>query len=523
MEMKDYDVIIIGGGINSLVSASLLANKKKSILLLEAKDILGGTAASEEFSKGFKCNIAHDYIRWIDPRVIKELNLLDYGLKFREPNSLRVSLDKSGNHIFFNSDPKITLESIASHSKDDANKWIDFTNFILKITKFFEPLYEITPPKLSSMGFKDVFTMRKLLNPFMNFGRKGIVDVVRTAPMMMPELLDEWFDSELLRASLSSSGITNLTQGPFSSATVLNFIHNHIHSSGKIHNAKFVKGGTENFVKILLEIALEKGVDVKTGSKVKSIKCNSGVSEGVILLNGEEYNSNIIISSLDPTNTFFNLVGNDHITPKFQTQLKNIKYRGSTARVHFSLKQCPKIKGIREDQLDTIFSINPSVEYLERAFDDAKYGRISSNPYVEFCIPSISIPDYAPSGKHVLSATVQYIPYHLRNDKWNDALKDKVISNVIRVIENYIPNFSKLIENSKIITPVDLELSQGLTEGNLNQGEMTLDQFFFMRPTLSTSQYKTPIKNLYLCGSSTHPGGGPHGTNGINSIKNIIN
>ena len=153
--MKDYDIIIIGGGINSLVSASLLANKKKSILLLEAKDILGGTAAAEEFSKGFKCNIAYDYIRWIDPRVIKELNLLDYGLKFREPNSLRVSLDESGKHIFFNSDPKKTLESIASHSKDDANKWIDFTNFILKLTKFFEPLYEMTPPKLSSMGFKD--------------------------------------------------------------------------------------------------------------------------------------------------------------------------------------------------------------------------------------------------------------------------------------------------------------------------------------------------------------------------------
>jgi phytoene dehydrogenase-like protein len=523
MEMKDYDVIIIGGGINSLVSASLLNNQKKSVLLLESKNILGGTAAADEFSPGFKCNMVYDYLRWIDPRVIKELNLLNYGLEFREPNSLRVSLDEKGKHIFFNSDPNKTLESIASHSKDDANKWVDFTKFISKLTQFLEPLYAITPPKISSMGFKDAFTMRKMLNPVMNFGRKGIIDVVRTAPMMMPELLDEWFDSELLRASLSSSGITNLTQGPYSSGTVLNFLHNHIHSSGKIHNAKFVKGGTENFVKILVKIAQEKGVDIKMSSMVKSIKCNNGVCKGVILSNGEEYNSNIIISSLDPTNTFFNLVGNNHISPKFQTQLKNIKYRGSTARVHFSLKKCPKINGLKEDQLDSIFSINPSVEYLERAFDDAKYGRISSNPYVEFCIPTISIPDYAPYGKHVLSATVQYVPYHLRNNNWNNDLKNKMINNVIGVIKKYIPDFSELIENSKIITPLDLEISQGLTEGNLNQGEMTLDQFFFMRPTISTSQYKTPIKNLYLCGSSTHPGGGLHGTNGINSIQNIIN
>ena len=186
------------------------------------------------------------------------------------------------------------------------------------------------------------------------------------------------------------------------------------------------------------------------------------------------------------------------------------------------MKKCPNIPGITIDQQDTIFSINPSEEYLEHSYDDIKYGRISKNPYIEFSIPSLIHPNYAPNGKHVLSSTVQYIPYHLKNQNWNDKLKNEIINNVTNIIGKYIPNFSDLIINSKITTPLDLEKSLGLTEGNLNQGEMTLDQFFFMRPTISTSQYKTPFTNLYLCGCCTHPGGGLHGSNAVNAIREII-
>ena len=361
-----------------------------------------------------------------------------------------------------------------------------------------------------------------MLNPIWKHGRRGLIDIIRTIPMMMPELLDEWFESKLLRGSLAASGITNITQGPFSAATVLNFIHHHVHANGKIHNAHFIKGGTHQFAKILSNILKEYGVTIQTNTTVKSINCKDDICSGITTSNDQTYNGKIILSGLDPTNTFFKLVGRKNISPTFKTQLNNIKYRGSTARLHFALKKCPNIPGISIDQHDTIFSINPSEEYLEHSYDDIKYGRISKNPYIEFSIPSLIHPNYAPNGKHVLSCTIQYIPYNLKNQNWNDKLKNEIINNVTNIIGKYIPNFSDLIINSKITTPKDLEKSLGLTEGNLNQGEMTLDQFFFMRPTISTSQYKTPFNNLYLCGCCTHPGGGLHGSNAVNAIREII-
>jgi phytoene dehydrogenase-like protein len=522
MVTKEYDIIIVGGGINSLTAAALSAKKNKSILLLESRDELGGMATLEEFSPGFKCNMVYDYIRWIDPRLIKKLNLYKYGLEFQKVSSLRIALDENKKHIIFQNNPSKTAESITSHSSKDGDKWIEFTQYINKICKFLEPLYTITPPVISKMGIKDALAMSNMLNPIWKHGRRGLIDIIRTIPMMMPELLDEWFESKLLRGSLAASGITNITQGPFSAATVLNFIHHHVHANGKIHNAHFIKGGTHQFAKILSNILKENGVTIQTNTTVKSINCKDGICSSVITSNDQTYNGKIIISGLDPTNTFFKLVGKKNIPPTFKTQLNNIKYRGSTARVHFALKKCPNIPGITIDQHDTIFSINPSEEYLEHSYDDIKYGRISKNPYIEFSIPSLIHPNYAPNGKHVLSSTVQYIPYHLKNQNWNDKLKNEIINNVTNIIGKYIPNFSDLIINSKITTPLDLEKSLGLTEGNLNQGEMTLDQFFFMRPTISTSQYKTPFTNLYLCGCCTHPGGGLHGSNAVNAIREII-
>ena len=229
MVTKEYDIIIVGGGINSLTAAALLAKKNKSILLLESRDELGGMATLEEFSPGFKCNMIYDYIRWIDPRIIKKLNLYKYGLEFQKVSSLRIALDENKKHIIFQNDPSKTAESITSHSSKDGNKWIEFTQYINKICKFLEPLYTITPPIISKMGIKDVLSMSNMLNPIWKHGRRGLIDVIRTIPMMMPELLDEWFESKLLRGSLAASGITNITQGPFSAATVLNFMHHHVH------------------------------------------------------------------------------------------------------------------------------------------------------------------------------------------------------------------------------------------------------------------------------------------------------
>ena len=232
--------------------------------------------------------------------------------------------------------------------------------------------------------------------------------------------------------------------------------------------------------------------------------------------------SDQILSGLDPHNTFINLVGAQNLDPNFHTQIKNIKYRGSTARIHFALQDIPKIKGITDDQMDTIFSVCPSMDYLEKASDAVKYGFISQDPYVEFSIPTIINPEFSPKGKHVLSASVQYAPYHLRNSEWDLDSKEQLKQNKIKVLEKKIPNFNQLIETAVVHSPKDLETEFGLTEGNLNHGEMTLDQLLFMRPTASSSQYSTPINNLYICGPGTHPGGGLHGMNGYNAAKKVL-
>jgi phytoene dehydrogenase-like protein len=248
----------------------------------------------------------------------------------------------------------------------------------------------------------------------------------------------------------------------------------------------------------------------------------NGVCSGVTLESGESIQADQVVSGLDPQNTFIKLVGPSKLNPSFATQLRNIKYRGSTARIHFALNGLPKINGIQEDQMGTVFSVSPSIEYLERTSDSVKYGRLAEDPYVEFTIPSVINPEFAPDGKHVLSATVQYAPYHLRGMNWSEELKVQLKNNVVNVLKNYAPGISTLIESSLVLSPLDLESQFGLTEGNLNHGEMTLDQFMFMRPTISTAQYKSPIENLYLCGPGTHPGGGLHGANGFNAAKEIL-
>ena len=241
MEMNDFDVIVIGGGINSMIAASLLGQAGRKVTILEAREETGGMASTVEFTKGFQCNLINDYIRWIDPRLFRTLNLKVHGLVLHYPDIMRVALEENGRHIFFHRNPKQTAESIKRHSGMDAEKWPEFSNYIGKCTRFLEPLYALTPPRAKNIGVSDALKLRSLLKPLLKQGTKGLTNLIRVIPMMMPELMDEWFESKFLRGALSSAGITRLTQGPFSAATGLNFLHQHVHAQGVIHNAFFVQ------------------------------------------------------------------------------------------------------------------------------------------------------------------------------------------------------------------------------------------------------------------------------------------
>ena len=520
--MPDYDIIVIGAGINSLTTAALLGEAGKRVLVLEARHQVGGMASTVEFTPGFKCNIIYDHNQWIDPRLLKKLNLEQHSLELNHPSILRTTLNQNGEHLRFYRDPSQTAQSISHHSGKDAENWISFTEQISKLSQFLEAIYAVTPPSLPNIGLEEALSLRSLTKPIFKQGSRGLVNFMRVAPMMMPELMDEWFESEFLRGTLATAGIQRITQGPFSAATGLNFLHQHVHCKGVIHNAHFIKGGTGQLANSLQKAALVARVEIRLNTEVSAITTDNGFCKGIITNEGKSITADKVVSGLDPHSTCLRLVGAENLSPVFRTQLNNIKFRGSTARIHFALKELPSIKGIQSDNMDSIFAIAPSMEYLERAYDCAKYGRISKNPYIEFSIPSIRNPEFAPEGKQVLSASVQYVPYHLRDPVWNDELKKNVGENVITMLEKYIPGFSNLIEDSALFTPVDLEGIYGMTEGNLNHGEMTLDQFFFMRPSISAAQYQTPIKNLFLCGPGTHPSGGLHGANGVNAAVEIL-
>tara|TARA_Y100001968_G_C19433070_1_gene758114 strand:+ start:288 stop:1856 length:1569 start_codon:yes stop_codon:yes gene_type:complete len=520
--MKHYDVIVIGSGINSLSSAALLGKAGKSVLVLEARNNIGGMASTIEFLPGYKCNIINDTIKWINPKLLQELHITSADLQIIKPEITHIALGENSKHIYFHRDVKKTANSIKNLSEKDANNWEDFTLYIKKSTEFLERLYQNTPPKLPNINVLEALSMKNMLNPIIKHGTRGIVDLLRTTPMMMLEMMDEWFENDLLRGTLSSIGVHHSSLGPFSASTGYNFLHQHLYSNGIIHHNTFIKGGTFKFAKLLKTIAESYNVEFKINTKVKSIKLDNEFCKGVILENNDEINSSIIVSGVDPKNTFINLVGIPNLNPNFHTQVRNIKYRGSIARMHFLLKKLPKIHNIPIANMDTMFSICPNIEYLERASDSMKYGCLADEPSISFCFPTIINPDFSSDEKHILSSTIQYAPYYLRNQQWGSETNEVLKQTVIKTLENYIPGFNKLIESCTIYSPKDLEKEFGISEGNLNHGEMTLDQFMFMRPTINTAQYKTPFNNLYLCGPGTHPGGGLHGTNALNSVKEIL-
>ena len=520
--MKNYDIIIIGSGIQSLSAALILSKAGKKVIVLEGRDQIGGQTSKFEFAPGYQCNLIHDGLKWFDPRILKVLKIHKNNSAIYSPEVLNIALDSNNNHLEFYKDLQKTSMSMSKHSKDDAEVWKDFSIHIHNQTKILEEIYRITPTNLPNTSLKDIWSLKSILKPLSKTGTKGIVDFARIVPMMMPELMDEWFNSAFIRGALSSAGISMINQGPFSAATGLNLLHQHIYSSGVFFNIKFLNGGLVNLAENIAQSSISNGAVIQTESSVKSIIIKNGVCTGVRLANGDELLSNKTLSGLDPTQTFIHLIGANNLDPSMYRQIKNIKYRGCVSRIHYALNTLPKITGVSTNKMNTIFSISPSIEYLERAYDASKYGQISKNPYITFNIPTINDSTFAGEGKHVLSATIQYTPYHLRNTLWTDKIKNDLIENVTNIIEQYIPNFSSSIESSVLFSPIDLEKKLGMTEGSINHGELTLDQFFFMRPTIALSQYDTPFKNLFLCGSSTHPGCGPNGSSGYNAAMEVL-
>lgn len=521
--MSNYDVIIIGAGHNGLVTAAYLAKAAKKVLVVERRSIIGGIAATEEIFPGFKLSPCAHLASGFAGEISANLALKKHGLEILPLDPLLFAPDLNGAPLVIPRDPLKAAEEISRHGKNDGSNYGAFCARLKIAAQFLRTLYGLALPDKAKPGDFNPLELLKIGLKFHGLGDKEGYEFLRILPMSMADLLHEWFDSDLLKASLAAGSMLGSFVGPRQQGTAFNLLHHQIGASnGALRTAGFVRGGIGNLTAALARSAQQFGAEVRTGVEVVNVITKQSAATAVALTTGEEITATCIISSADVKRTFLQLVEPTYLDPHFLLQVQNIRSRGTVAKINLALDSLPKFKGQEsEAQLGGVVHIGPTLDYLERAADDAKYGRYSKQPFLEITIPSLSDPSLAPAGRHVMSVWMQSAPYNLRNADWNEA-RDGLGDTVANLIEEYAPGFKNSILHRQVLTPLDLEQTYGLTGGHLYHAEMALDQSFFMRPVPGWARYRTPIDHLYLCGSGTHPGGGITGLPGYYAAKEVL-
>ena len=523
--MANYDAIIIGAGHNGLVTAAYLAKAGKKVLVLERRPIVGGIAATEEIFPGFKFSTCAHLAGSFSSGVVADLDLKnhDFELLGLDPLLFAPSLD--GNSLLIPRDFNKAAAEIGRYSKFDADKYPAFCALAKNLSAFLQTLYGIALPDKANPGKFNAAELLKIGWKFHRLGEKEMYEFLRVLPMSIADWLNEWFENDLLKATLAASGILGSFVGPRQQGTAFNLLYHQIGASnGALRTSGFVRGGIGQLSQALAKAAQRFGVEIRTGAEVLKIVTHSGAASGIVLQNGEEIDATQVISNADVKRTFLKLVEPTYLGPHFLLQVQNIRARGTVAKVNLALDALPKFKSSNGNDtvaLGGVIHIGPTLDYLERACDDAKYGRLSAQPFLEITIPSIADPSLAPTGKHVMSIWMQSAPYDLRGSDWSQQ-RDTLGDTVVNLLEEYAPGFKNSVLHRQILTPLDLEQEYGLRGGHLYHAEMALDQIFFMRPVPGWSRYHTPIEDLFLCGSGTHPGGGVTGLPGYYAAKEIL-
>ena len=489
---QHYDVVVIGGGHNGLVNAAYLAKAGKKVLVLERRHVLGGAAVTEEIFPGFLFSECSYVVSLLRPEIIRELDLPRHGLEIM-PLDGTFSPMPSGDHLWRMNDHAKSLREIRRHSRLDAEAYDEFSKMMTPMCRFVKPLLSMVPPDPTTLKPKDLKQLHFLMQRFRELSSDERYTLIQLMTMSSADFLDQWFETDVLKATMSASGIIGTFLGAWG----------------------FARGGTGAISNAIGAAAREAGVEIRTKAPVGKIVVKHGRAVGVVLQSGEEISATIVSSSVDPHLTFEKFLSPNELPADFLEGVRRYKFRGSSGKVNLALDALPNFKAIPGDgaHLRGAISISPSMEYMEHAYDDAKYGNFSKRPYIDMVIPSLTDPSVAPAGKHVLSCFVQYAPYKLANGTWDDQ-REAFGHNVIDTIAEYAPNIRDIIVGRQILTPLDLEREFGLTQGNIFQGELSLEQLFFLRPVAGWAYYRTPVDGLYMCGSATHPGGGIMGANG---------
>ena len=512
---QHYDVIVIGGGHNGLVNAAYLAKAGKKVIVLERRHVLGGAAVTEEIIPGFLFSECSYVVSLLRPEIIRELDLPRHGLEIL-PLDGTFSPMPSGDYLWRVNDHAKSIRDIRRHSRLDAEAYDEFSKMMTPMCRFVKPMLSMIPPDPTTLNPKDLKQLHFLLQRFRELSSDERYTLVQLMTMSSADFLDQWFETDVLKATMSASGIIGTFLGIRSPGTAYVLLHHYMGEiDGAFRSWGFSRGGTGAISNAIADAAREAGVEIRTKAPVGKILVKNGRAAGVVLQSGEELSANVVSSSVDPHLTFEKFLEPSELPADFLEGIRRYKFRGSSGKVNLALDALPNFKCFPGPgaHLRGAISISPSMEYMERAYDDAKYGNFSRKPYIDMVIPSLTDPSVAPPGKHVLSCFVQYAPYKLAKGTWDDQ-KQAFGDNVISTIAEYAPNIKDIIVGRQVLTPLDLEREFGLTQGNIFQGELSLEQLFFLRPVAGWAYYRTPIHNLYMCGSATHPGGGIMGANG---------
>jgi len=512
---QHYDVIVIGGGHNGLVNAAYLAKAGKKVVVVERRHVLGGAAVTEEIIPGFLFSECSYVVSLLRPEIIRELDLPRHGLEIL-PLDGTFSPMPSGDYLWRVNDHAKSIRDIRRHSRLDAEAYDEFSKMMTPMCRFVKPLLSMIPPDPTTLNPKDLKQLHFLMQRFRELSSDERYTLVQLMTMSSADFLDQWFETDVLKATMSASGIIGTFLGIRSPGTAYVLLHHYMGEiDGAFRSWGFSRGGTGAISNAIADAAREAGVEIRTKAPVGKILTKNGRACGVALQDGEELSANVVSSSVDPHLTFEKFLEPGELPADFLEGVRRYKFRGSSGKVNLALDALPNFKCLPGPgaHLRGAMSISPSMEYMERAYDDAKYGNFSRRPYIDMVIPSVTDPSVAPPGKHVLSCFVQYAPYKLAEGTWDDQ-KEAFGENVINTIAEYAPNIKDIIIGRQVLTPLDLEREFGLTQGNIFQGELSLEQLFFLRPVAGWAYYRTPIQNLYMCGSATHPGGGIMGANG---------
>jgi phytoene dehydrogenase-like protein len=517
------DVIVIGGGHNGLVAAAYLARAGKKVQVLERRHVLGGAAVSEQIFPGFTFSVFSYVVSLLRPEIIRDLQLPKHGLHIL-PLESTVSPLPNGDYLAGWADADLSRRELYRHSPHDADAMVEFGRLMYHMAMAVRPLLGVVPPDPTSLSPRDLRGLLQLGRHFRSLGSEKFHALYKLLTMSSADYLDEWFKFDPLKATKSASGIIGTFLGPRSPGSAYVLLH---HYMGEIDGAfrawGFAKGGNGSVSGAIASAARAFGAQISTDAAVAKVLVQQGRAVGVALANGDEYRAPIVISGLDPRRTFIDLLDAQELPSEFLQQLRRFRFRGSSGKVNLALSELPNftcLPGVGPHHRGAI-SISPSVSYLERAYDDAKYGEFSRQPYMDMIFPSVLDPNMAPPGKHVASIFVQYVPYHL-NGGWTEQRREAFGDAVIDTLSQYAPNLKAAILHRQVLTPADIEATLGLSEGNIFQGELSLQQLFFLRPAAPWTQYHTPIAGYYQCGAGTHPGGGVMGAGGRLAALKIL-